>query len=235
MVNLFLKLARQLYPTGNAFKMPTSGWHEALHKALSISAQKVSEDAASILDSILPDNDRFTEEDATAWERRLGLISNNKIPLEDRKKAIARKLNFPGRQKARQNFRYLQDQLNKAGFTVTVYENRFPDGSGGYITKKPEEFSGDTSFLAKVRHGQIRTGQRKHGSFIYNNKIVNHIDESLDLYFNTGDNLKSTFFIGGSVPGTYADVLSSRHDEFRELILKIKPVQTVGFLFINYV
>jgi len=32
-----------------------------------------------------------------------------------------------------------------------------------------------------------------------------------------------------------ADIPSVRKDEFRQLILKIKPAQTVGYLFINYV
>lgn len=49
------------------------------------------------------------------------------------------------------------------------------------------------------------------------------------------DGLKATFFVGGpGFPGM-ASIDINRRKEFRDLILKIKPAQTVGFLFINYI
>ncbi len=229
-----LALTRQLYPRGRAFKMPVGGYLEKLHIALNNSEQQAFLDATSILYDILPDNDNFTSDDATDWERRLGLIYSPSVPLADRKLAIKNKLNQPNENPAKGNFRYLQEQLNNAGFNVTVYENKFlqyPEGI--YVTKTPEEVTGLNTFITANQHGQFQHGQRMHGGS-YNNKIVNNISEAEDLLFNFGGAWKNTFFIGGSPVGTIGSVPLIQKDQFRQLILKTKPVQTVGFLLINY-
>lgn len=235
-----ITLTRQLYPKGLAFKMPYGSTFETLHRALALSENRAWDDATSILFDILPDNADFEEDDATAWEIRLGMITATGVSLEDRKEAIKRKMNFPGTVVARQSSSFLQDQLQAAGFNVFVYDNRFSNYPDGYITKTPFEVSGDPSVYNLFRHGQRRHGQKRHGAFIWKNKIVNHIDESLDLPFEVGSNYRSTFYVGGEkigseYAGETANVFSERKNEFRQLILKIKPAQTVGFLFINYI
>ncbi|MEY5042737.1 MAG: hypothetical protein RLZZ414_2304, partial [Bacteroidota bacterium] len=83
--------------------------------------------------------------------------------------------------------------------------------------------------------------------------IANYIDELRDATFDTGADLFSTFFItndnfgtiddfGVTIPTTginiddiRVDVLEVRKKEFRQLLLKLKPTQTVGYLFVNYV
>lgn len=231
-----LKLTRQLYPTGRAFRMPMGGDAEKLHKALAQSESRAYADALSILKSLLPDNDDFTEDDASDWERRLGMITNPLVSLADRKLAIQRKMAFPGTIKARSNFRFLERELRAAGFDVYVYENRYPDGLGGYLTKTPAEAA--SVGYAQVQHGQIQHGTARHGvRFI--NRIVNYIDDDRDSLFDVGTNFRSTFFIGGPLDLggliTTADVDVNRKPEFRQTILRIKPVQMVGFLIINYV
>ena len=52
--------------------------------------------------------------------------------------------------------------------------------------------------------------------------------------FDIGDNYKSTFFIGGAVLGDFANVPFQREKEFRQLVLKLKPDQTIAFIFINF-
>lgn len=228
-----ISLTRQLYPTGRAFKMPKFGYLEKLHSALAESESQAYSDAVSILSSILPDNDNFTADDATDWERRLGLITNTSVSLADRKLAIIRKINHPGTIPARQNYLYLQGQLQLAGFDLYVYENRFPDGFGGYETENPLTVTGGVGGLA-YQHGDFQHGDFQHGSG-FGNVVANSIDEEEDLKFNVGDNLKSTFFIGGGPIGTFANVDVNRKKELRQLILKIKPVQTVAYLFVNYI
>jgi hypothetical protein len=228
-----INLTRQLYPTGRAFKMPEDGILHRLHTALGISEESAYNNALAILNSILPDNSAFTADDATDWERRLGMISNPNVSLADRKAAIIRKMNHPGNILGRQHYLYLQGQLQAAGFDVYVYENRFDDGSGGYETRNPLVVSGGTGSATR-RHGMFRHGMFRHGVY-YRNIIANHIDEDQDWQFSTGDNLRSTFFIGGSTLGAFADVDEERKNEFRQLILRIKPVQTVGFLLVNYI
>ena len=142
-------------------------------------------------------------------------------------------MNHPGTIKPRQHYLYLQEQLQAAGFDVYVHENRFPIGGGAYETKTPEEVTGSGP-TTQLQHGNPpQHGDGQHGSGTWN-LIANNLDEELDRNFNIGSNLKSTFFIGGPYLGEYADIDETRKLEFRQLILRVKPVQTIGYLFINY-
>lgn len=225
-------LTKQLLPTGRAFRLPVGGYFEKLMNGLHASEARAYADAVSILNSALPDNDNFSAADATAWERRLGLITNSLVSLADRKLAIKRKMAHPGLIPARQNYLYLQGQLQAAGFDVYVFENRFADYYEGYVTKTPNEFSLLPYPVAQVQHGQIQHGQVS--GQVFGNKIVNNINENYDNNFNIGSSYVSTFFIGAQTPGEWAVVDVNRKDEFRQLVLKIKPVQTVAYLLINF-
>jgi hypothetical protein len=232
----FLATIRQLtsllFPTGRAFKVPFNGWLDNLVQALTLSENAAYVDAVAVLDSILPDNDNFSVDDATDWERRLGMITATGVALADRKLAIKRKINHPGDIPARQHYLYIQGQLQAAGFDVYVYENRFDDGMGGYETQTPFEILGGG--LSEVQHGDIQHGDAQHGG-VWSNIIANYIDEAIDSLFYIPTNQRGTFFIGGDPLGTYANVEAARKDEFRQLILKLKPAQMVGYLFVNYV
>lgn len=230
---VLLKLTKQLYPTGRAFKIPYLSDFERLHKALDVGEGNAVKDAIAIQDSVLPDNPNFTTDDATDWERRLGLITNQATALSLRMLAIKNKLNYPTLNPAKEHWQNLEAQLQAAGFNVYVYENRFPLYPTGYFTKTPIDITGDYTLLSYVEHGQIQHGQAEHG-YWYNNKVANHIDESRDLVFDIGNNFRSTFFVGGNPIGSYASVPTSRKNELRQMILKLKPVQTVAFLFITY-
>ncbi len=234
LIEKILALTRQLYPRGRAFKMPFSGYLDRFHRALAISEIQAFEDAKSILNSALPDNDAFTADDATAWEKRLGMIVNDDyVLLSDRKLAIQRKMNYPGTVKARGNYRWLEHELRAVGFDVYVFENIFDDGMGGFETKNPLTLSMGVG-AQDFQFGDFQYGDQQYGSF-YNKIIANDIDPIKDLSFNIGDNLRSTFFIGASPVGSFANIDAAREAEFRQLVLKIKPVQTVAFLFINYI
>lgn len=230
-----LQLTRQLFPSGRAFRIGVGSQKEKLQKGLIASEVRAWLDATSILNSILPDNDSFTTSDATQWEFRLGLITNELTPLADRKLAIIRKMNFPGTIPARQNYLYMQGQLQAAGFNVYVFENIFPDGSGGWKTQDPLAVTGGFGGV-DFEHGQLQHGQFQHGGKnIFRNIIANHIEEPLDSIFNVGSNLRSTFYIGAAYLGVFANVDKNRKAEFRQLILKLKPVQEIGYLLVNYV
>ena len=227
---IILNLTKSLHPRGRAFRMPFGSIFERLTKALAISEDIAYNRALETLDFILPDNDNFSEEEADKWERRLGLITNTLTPLADRKLALLRKINHPGTIVARQHFLYLQGQLQSAGFDVFIHENRFPDGGGGFETKTPNELigiSGDAVHSPLVQHGQFQ-----HGSG-FSDKIANSIEASIDALFNIGNNFRSTFFIGGVNPGDFAFISASRELEFRQMVLRIKPVQSIAFIFIN--
>ncbi len=213
----------------------TNGIFLGLHEALGATEAQAYEDALSFLDALLPDNDNFTMDDAIAWYRRLGLYNSGNVSLADMKLAIAQKYYGRSANRYRQNYLYIQDQLQAAGFNVYVYENRFDNGSGGYMTKTVSDILSAT--YPKAYYGFTRYGQVGYGyvGVPTITKCVNYIEESKDATFNIGSNWRSTFFVASDPITTFADVPESRKNEFRQLLISLKPAQTVGFLFINYI
>jgi len=223
-----------LYPTGRAFKMPFGGILEKLHTNLALSEQRAITDALSILDSAIPDNPNFTSDDATGWEKRLGLISNPLVSLTNRMLAIKRKMNHPGDILPRQNYLYLQNQLQAAGFNVFVYENIFDDGMGGKIPKIPSDVLIGPS-MSQFMYNDHQYGDSQMGG-AFTNICVSYLDETIDNnQYGSNMNLKSTFFIGGATIGSVAYVDANRRLEFRQLILKAKPTQTLAYLLVKYI
>jgi len=223
-------LSRSLYPRALAFRGPADGWREALHAGLAVSEARAYGDALAILDSVLPDNPNFTADDATDWERRLGMIPST-ASLADRMAAIRRKMNHPGGIKARQHYLYIEGQLQAAGFNVWVHENRFWNGTS-YDTQDPVTVFGGSGLLDN-QHGDWQHGDIQHGGK-WKDIIANHIDLQRDQTFSTGSSLRATFFICGQTLGTPAYIPANRLAEFRQLVLKLKPVQCVAFNFIIY-
>lgn len=253
-----VRLVRQLYPKSRIYKLPEDSYWFRLEKAEAVSKSRAYEDANAILFSILPDNDNFSESDATDWERRLGLISNPSVSLANRKLAIERKMNHPGTILARQHYLYLQGQLQAAGFDVYVHENRLDDGYGDLAAVDPADFieipevgelgefeldefelgNATTVFPELFNFSELDTfdlGGNELNGIEYIALIANSLDPNSDAGFSIGTNYRSTFFIGGEEPGTFADVDAERETEFRQLVLKIKPSQTIAYLLINYV
>ncbi len=218
------ELTKQLNPTGRAFNISADSTIEKLNAGLIKSESRMHEDIRGVLSSILPDNENFTVEAASRWEQFLGMITNEDVPLEDRKQAIIRKMNHPGTILARQSADYLQSQLQLAGFNVFVHENI------------PESLISDLIYyFEEVQFGEFQFGQVQFGQKVYKDKVANNIIQLKDISFLPGDTYRNVFFVGGEVFGDFANVSEARKDEFRQLILKIKPAQTVAYLLINYV
>jgi hypothetical protein len=245
-----LQLTRQLFPTGRAFRIPYGSIKESIEKAYIESEARAYNDAMSILDTILPDNDNFTAEDATRWEQRLGMITNESVSLEDRKSAIKRKMNHPGDILARQSWDYIQNSLQAAGFNVWIHPNLNGESPENILILpldlgemgEPEmgeiemgdAYSYFPEFFTAFEMGEPEMGEIEMGGYQYNLLVANGITQAEDAYFGIGDNYKCTFFVGGETLGTFASVPQNRELEFRQLLLKLKPAKTVGILFINY-
>lgn len=246
------RLRRRLYPTGRAFNIHPGSNPDKLEGVAAEQNADVYNDALSILDTILPDNPNFTPDDATRWEERLGLIVDPPgVSFDDRKAAIIRKMNHPGGILARQSWDYIQDSLQTAGFDVYVHEN-IPEqtieqllSSVNGIGQQGEYQQGEIQqgnviplypgLFTEIQQGIVQQGQFQQGIYSYNNKVANHIDQGLDFYFNAVPHWRSIFWIGDAVLGDFAEVPLARKDEFRQLILKLKPVNTAAYLLINYV
>ncbi|KKL54821.1 hypothetical protein LCGC14_2261600, partial [marine sediment metagenome] len=113
--------------------------------------------------------------------------------------------------------------------------NQVMTSSGHFATKTAFDVASLAGIDVAV-HGGIEHGEMEHGQIGEQGitLIANYIDEDKDIGFDTGATLRSTFFVGGNPIGTFANVLKAREDEFRQLILKIKPVSSIGYLFINF-
>jgi hypothetical protein len=245
-----IQLTEQLYPTGRGFNIHIGSFIRKMHLALNRSESRLNDNTLDILNGILPDNDSFTVEDATLWEQRLGLITNDAVSLANRKLAIIRKLNYPGTIIARQSGGFIESQLRLAGFDVYVHEN--PDlisieellnelnnvanlglgNIGGF--NLGSVFSVYPNLFTDSNIGGFNLGEVNLAQIDFKGKVVNNITDSLDLHFNIGNSRIKTFFVGGENLGDFADVPTARKDEFRQLILKLKPTETVAYLLINY-
>lgn len=214
------KLTKILLPTGRAFRMPKDGEFQKLMDGLALSEERLWADTGSTLDSIIPDNNNFSADDATLWEKRYGLITSDSVSLTDRKAAIIRKMNHPGNVKPRQNYRFIQAQLRLANFDVYLYENlsRLNPLVGGFI----------------FQHGDYQHGDAQHGGAVAD-KVARSIYSSEDADFDIGTNYSNVFWIGGATLGTFANVDADRETEFRDLILRLKPLNQIAYLVVNYV
>ena len=225
------KLTKQLLPTGRAFRL--FGWGDLLNDAVAKSEARLYSDSVSLLDSLMPDTDRFTAADATMWERILGLATNASNTLDERKAAINRKMSNPGVNPAKGHYLLIQEQLQIAGFNVFVYENMFPAYPYGWTTMNPAVLN--PAILSESQHG----GLSQHGSGTQsryiNSLVANSIYNDNDLFFDVGADLNNTFFIGGAPLGAYATVPAAREVEFRQLILQLKQTHKIAYLFITYI
>lgn len=219
------ELVNQLYPTGRAWYMPENGVFENLHKAFNINFFKVIQNYKALFDSSLPDNDNFTQDDASFLEFKYGLITNELTPLDLRKKALLRKIGRSNNIRPRQSQLYIQQQLNEAGFEVFVHANEPPYQSISELLSGSSESSehGDD-----FQHG----GASQHGGTTFE-VVANSINQEF-VSSPLQSQLWATFFIGGENLGETANVPEVRRREFRELILKLKPAQLYVYLLINY-
>jgi len=118
-------LTKQLFPTGRVWRINPGSIKEKFVNGLLASEIRAYNNAVSILDSSLPDNPNFTVDDASAWEKRLGLADGTGIPLNQRMDAIKVQLNWPGTNPAKAALDYIQDVLQAAGYNICVHENLF--------------------------------------------------------------------------------------------------------------
>lgn len=208
-----------------------------LHSSVGVVQSQFWDDAISTLDCAIADNLNFTIEDARAWYRSLGIFDSGSVPLADMMQAINQKLNYPGDViYGRSERSFIESQLRNAGFDVRVYENIFPDGMGGWETRSPGTVLGVT--IGEAIYNDVAYGEAQYGenwSMAGISLCVNYLEESKDSLFVVGANYRSTFYVAGATITTFANIAAGRKDEFRQLLLQVKPTQTVGFLFVNYV
>lgn len=230
LADIMSDLASQLYPTGRAFYMRKGGVMNNLHSAINRSFIRLVNDSQSTLDSCFPDNENFTIEDCDLWEYRFGIVTDVNLSLADRRSAILRRMSRGRNVQARQHKNYIEYQLQTAGFNVFVHENGFIEG-GVKVFKTPNDITGGAA--SSVQHGldfQHGIGSEHGGG---SSQVIANSYRLNESYSVADDKLWATFFIGGAVLGEFASIPAKRNEEFRELVLKLKPAHLVAFTFIN--
>ena len=191
--------------------------------------------ARGVSDAQLPDNLNFTIDDCNDWYRRLGIYNSGLLTRSQMIAGITQWWNHNNPPINCQNYLYIQNQLQLAGFNVNVYENRFPLG-GTYITKTVEQVLGtavEESWLGGFYLGDAYLGT----TYLLDGVsiIANYLEDAQDASILV-TNLRSTFFIADPASiTTFANIPTARHIEFRQLLMKLKPIHTIGYLFVNYV
>lgn len=232
LAGIMSELASQLYPTGRAWYMSKGGIMDRLHLAFNVSFIRLINDAISTIDSSFPDNTNFSADDCSLWEYRFGIVTNTSLSLAERRSALLRRMGRGRNIPARQHKNYIQYQLQVAGFNVFVHENGFIEG-GVKVYKDPSDlFVGGDSVAQHGGTSQHGVGMQHGGG---NTQVIANSYKANEPYSVADDKLWATFFIGAEVLGEMADVPSIRQEEFRELVLKLKPAHLVAFTFINYV
>lgn len=242
--NQLNNLVDSLYPTGRAWYAPEGGVFKNLHEGINTSFLRLIIEYQNLINKSIPDNENFTLKDAEFLEFKYGLTTydapvssfttidqsflvdqeRNNV-LEQRKSALRRKIGHPNNLKERQSKNFIEDQLQLAGFNVRVFENTFPYFTPSEIAKlilNDTQHGGDTQHADNTYHGGVTF-----------EVIANKIDP--DESYGVGDNLWSSFFIGGETLGEVATVPQYRQREFRELVLKLKPAHLAAYIFINFV
>lgn len=225
LADIMANLAIDLYPTGRAFTMQKGGVADSLHVALNRSFIRLINSGSSVLDSSFPDNEDFNTDDCLLWEYRLGLRTNESLSLQDRRDAIFRKMSRGQNVPARQGKDYIEYQLRVAGFDVYVHENTIP-----YRT--PDDIVSGSSNIAQHGGGNQHGIGSQHGATPV--QLIANSSEPNESFSVGSENLWASFFISGAVLGESAYVSPDREEEFRELVLMLKPAHLVAYTFINF-
>lgn len=211
----FERLNQQLYPTGRAWWRPFGSVLSKMNQAFSLSDSRLYSAIQNTQLSIIADNYSISDIDVERWEVVYGVKSSG--TKQQRIDLIRQRMAYPGNVLARQSKGFIEAQLQEAGFDVYFHY------SGTY---NPTSAIHGNFVFGNTLHGQVPSAY---------SVCANNIQESRDADFNIGSYLKSIFYVGGETFGSIANVPSARKDEFRELILKLKPAHSVALLFINYI
>lgn len=208
-------LTNQLFPTGRAFWRPKGSTFQNLLEGIVESESRVQNSIMSLEYDFYADSTLMSNEAVEKWTSTFGIVCNG--TQVERIESVRQRQAYPSNILARQSDYFIQNELRNAGFDVYVYK--------GYADEQAAILGG---FLL----GECVLGK---GTGVYS-IIANNIDESLDAGFVLlGDGKKAVFTVSGQGFGVATTVPLVRKNEFRDLILKLKPAQTVGLLYINYV
>lgn len=205
-----------------------------------------------------PDNPVFDQEDTENWERVFGISPADSMTLEERRQVVVAKQQYPNGVIDRGHWKFIQDQLQANGFDVYLHENRTEAtefttqcgisqcsdetqcGGFNYPTEVFEAVEPDpsyTEYCANYLEPELDATVFDPGGGTYCGSAQCGDDTQCSdpVFEDRNQQLSYTCFVSAATYPNKADVPLDRKNEFRELLLKLKPAHVVMILYINYI
>ena len=215
---MILKLTKQLFPTGRAFRIPSGGTFEKLLEGIALSEQRLVDTTLGLLNRIMADNIYFSLEDCADWEKRFAMGDNSAMYFDDRKSLIYRKYRYPGNVITRSSLLYIQHELQNAGFNV-------------YLKDKVTS-SQNFSFSQHEIDGEMGLDTEHNAYGVYSDILANYPTQ-IELF--PLDGLTQFVRVEGLRAWQQAEVPKESEISLKRLLLILKPVEVIFLLNVRYV
>lgn len=217
-----LDLYKILFPTGRAWYGQRNS-DDAIYRAKAKCFNDINNNLNSVLSQILPDNESFDNDDIESWERVIAQ-NNSILSSEERKSIIYNRLSYPNGELYRQTAEFIENTLRNEGFYIRVYENRFWNGTN--FESNTIGISNYGDIYGEILYGEISVT----GEFV-SNYLNTEIDKIYTPNFYGREN--NVFFIGGETFGENAVIAPERLNEFKSLLMRLKPAHMAACLMLG--
>lgn len=246
-------ITEKLFPTGRAHKVGDVGSNMRL--ALSDGVERVNDSIDNLIDGVLPDNPNFTIDWCLRHEKMYGLSVYPGDTLQTRVARILSHITPYPQDVGVLSLQSLQDEIDNAGWAGVLYihENlsglyphevlpqlSYPvqsgDGQLADFQLGGHDYANDYSqFYQWFQLADFQLGGGMLGNIPqFNNKIANSLSRFDDLFVNLSP-IENTFYVCGQNLGDIVVLPQSDEIPLRQLLLDIKPLNSVGFLLIEYI
>lgn len=236
---MFLRIFQHLLPRAKAWLITTDKYLRQFFEGLTGIGEDIKEHVDLIYLDLLPQHTRALDE----WEDQFNLPDTGLTTQERRDRLDATWAALGG-----QSIKYIQDTLQANGFTVYIHEWFDPATIPAVNVKScvtPRDptllsnlemlankiTTANPTYLACAGEALMEAGEAtalagNYSSIVFSDKVY-------AIPPTTG--WPYIFYVGGATYGTSANVDANREDEFKALIMKLKPAQQWAGLMINYV
>lgn len=252
-MGLINDVTEKLFPTGRAHKVDKVG--EDMRLALSDGVERVNDAIDDLINGVLPDNPNFTIDWCLRHERMYGLSVYPSDTLQVRMARILAHITPYPKDVGVLSLQVLQDEIDAAGWAGVLYIHENLDGL------YPQDVLPQLSYPMQSGDGQLadfqlggynyaddypqfyewfQLGDYQLGGGIlgtipqFNNKIANSLQRIEDLFVNLAP-VENTFYVCGQNLGDIVTLPQADEIPLRQLLLDIKPLNSVGFLLIEYI
>lgn len=252
-MGLINDITEKLFPTGRAHKVGKVG--EDMRLALSDGVERVNDSIDNLTHGVLPDNPNFTIDWVVRHEKMYGLSVYPGDTLQIRVTRILSHITPINQEYGSLSLDSIQNEINNNGWSGILFVHENPNGfypqqvlpqlsyppqlgdnqlgdsqigTFDYISDYPQFFV--RSQLGDNQLGGVQLGTPPQ----FNNKIANSLKRYDDLFVNLSP-IENTFYVCGQNLGDIVTLPQSDEIPLRQLLLNIKPLNSVGFLLIEYV